>query len=123
MGFCIPVRYVNFLMNSNLDELNGKKASIIGCSEGLFHAVYFRQENTLTIIFDWCGTADAAQGFGFWQLAESYRPKAKYEGSCIGATNNGAVNNIGLVIDTAGNIYHTSSTGRRRVSGIVSFEQ
>lgn len=92
-------------------------------STGNFHAIYFKQENQMTIIFDWCGSGDATQGHGFWQLDESYRPKSQYNGSCVAATNIGQVDNVGLVIDTAGNIYHTSATGRRRVSGIVSFEQ
>lgn len=77
----------------------------------------------MTIIFDWCGSTDATQNNGFWKLAESYRPKSQYSGSCIAATNTGQVDNVGLVIDTAGNVYHTSGTSRRRVSGIVSFEQ
>lgn len=102
-------------MNSNLIETN--------ISTGNFHAAYFKQGNQMTIIFDWCGSYDAQQGVGFWQLAAPYRPKEQYEGTCVAATNEGAVNNVGLVIDTAGNIYHTSSSGRRRVSGIVSFEQ
>ena len=111
------------LKNSNLDELNGNKAGIIGGSSGNFHATYFQQGTTITIIFDWCGSADATQNHGFWQLDAAYRPKSQYNGSCVAATNTGQIDNVGLTIDTSGNIYHTSGTARRRVSGIVSFEQ
>ena len=109
-------------LNSNLSKLNGKLITT-NISTGNFHAAYFKQNNQLTIIFDWCGSGDATQNHGFWQLDESYRPKSQYNGSCIAVTSSGVSDNVGLVIDTAGNVYHTSGTARRRVSGIVSFEQ
>ena len=73
------------------------------------------------IIFEYCGPA-ATSGNGVWQLAEDLRPKVSYNGNCTVVAENGTTNSVGLVIDTDGNIYHTSSTPRIRINGFACYD-
>lgn len=130
---------MNRELNSNLGDLSyletsNKKDMVAATNElfwnqissnistGNFHAMYLQQNNKMTIVFYYCGSSDATANHGFWQLDDAYRPKSQYSGTCIAVTSSGQSDNVGLTIDVNGNVYHTSSTPRKSIFGIVSYD-
>ena len=89
-----------------------------------FNAIYLKNGTMMYIMFQWLNkTSLATSGNAFWTLSEYYRPKSSYSGYCIAVSSAGAWDPVGLVIETDGSVYHTSSTSRCAILAIVAFEQ
>ena len=108
-----------------LNSMNEVRVNIFGSSNSSnFKGLYLRYMGGYFLFFIWCDSNNlAAQNKGFWTIDEYFRPTSAVSGTCIAFTPDGTQNVVGLNINTNGEMYHTSSTARSMIIGLIRYDQ